>query len=88
MIVVTGATGFVGRAVCEALTARGLRLLRIGRGPSADLHWPARGAAFGADAIARMSGARAVVHLAGENIGARWTASRRVAPQYAQAESR
>lgn len=35
-VLVTGASGFVGRHACEALTARGFQVHRVGRGPSAD----------------------------------------------------
>ena len=76
MIAVTGARGFVGRAVCREFESHGERVLRIGRRES-DVQWPATGAEFGAGSLARMSGLRAVVHLAGEPIGARWTARRR-----------
>ena len=40
MIAVTGATGFVGRAVCGALRANGESIVTIGRGAGADLYWP------------------------------------------------
>ncbi len=75
MIIVTGARGFIGSAVCRALEARGDRVVRLGRGADADLQWPAIGAAFGADAAASIATARAVVHLAGATISERWTAS-------------
>lgn len=76
MIAVTGATGFVGRALCTHLESRGERILRIGR-RNGDIAWPADGAEFDQSAIAAMRGVRAVVHLAGESIGKRWTRGRR-----------
>lgn len=79
MIVVTGARGFIGRAVCNALTSRGHRVLTIGRGRESDLGWPAPGAEFDADAIAALAGTRTVLNLAGEPIDARWTAARKAA---------
>lgn len=76
MIAVTGASGFLGGAVCGALERRGERVLRIGR-TSADVAWPAPGAAFDRSALDRLQGVRAVIHLAGESIGVRWTPRRR-----------
>lgn len=76
MIAVTGPTGFVGRALCAYLESRGERVLRIGR-RDADLAWPIDGADFDDAAIAALRDVRAVVHLAGESIGERWTADRR-----------
>ncbi|MCX5755017.1 MAG: TIGR01777 family oxidoreductase [Gemmatimonadetes bacterium] len=76
MIIITGATGFVGRAVCDALRTKSHRVVTIGRDANSDVQWPARGD-FDADALAKLSGARAAVHLAGEPIGARWTAARK-----------
>ncbi len=76
MIAVTGASGFLGRAVCAALAARGERVLRIGRRDS-DVAWPAPGTEFERASLDRLRGVRAVVHLAGESIGRRWTSTRR-----------
>lgn len=76
MIIVTGARGFVGRAVCDAVRATGEQVLTIGRGAESDVQWPA-GEDFSGDAVSRMAGAHAVVHLAGEPIGVRWTAERK-----------
>jgi uncharacterized protein (TIGR01777 family) len=77
MIAVTGATGFVGRAVCDALASRGLRVATIGRRADADIQWPRGGAGFDTKARETLSRARAVINLSGESIGRRWTASRR-----------
>jgi uncharacterized protein (TIGR01777 family) len=77
MIVVTGASGFVGRAVCDALTTRGHTVITIGRSAAANIRWPAPGGSFDPAALDLLRRSRAVVNLAGENIGARWTASRR-----------
>jgi nucleoside-diphosphate-sugar epimerase len=56
-IVVTGATGFIGRALCPVLAARGHEVVALERGASGDL------TAF-ADWSRVLSGADAVVHLA------------------------
>ena len=77
-IAVTGASGLVGRAVCEALKADGHRVVRLVRraGEAADeARWtPATGEV---DAAA-LGAVDAVVHLAGENVaGGRWTDARK-----------
>jgi len=59
MIGVTGATGFVGRALLERLHAEGVPLVTLGRGSDADRHWDA-----GAGQPAPLEGLSAVVHLA------------------------
>lgn len=77
MIAVTGATGFIGRAICGEIESRNIPIVRIGRGAISDVQWPADGRDFGPDALRALSGVRAVVHLAGETIGVRWTAARK-----------
>ena len=77
MIVVTGARGFIGSAVCAALRARGDRVVTVGRGPDANVAWPPGEAEFDTAALTVLAGARAVVHLAGESIGVRWTEARK-----------
>ncbi|MDQ2817842.1 MAG: TIGR01777 family oxidoreductase [Candidatus Eremiobacteraeota bacterium] len=77
-IAVTGATGFVGRAVVEALRSRGDEVTALVRDPA--------GARFGAGVAVKaydvMSGLQApelfegldaVIHLAGEPVAGRWT---------------
>lgn len=84
-IVVAGATGFIGRALCRALQADGVPLVvltrhsdgarrRLGSGID-PVEWDARTGGAWEQALA---GARAVIDLAGENIGAgRWTREKR-----------
>ena len=76
MIAVTGATGFVGRAVCGALRANGESIVTIGRGAGVDLYWPI-GPDFDSASLARLAGVRAVVHLAGSTIAVKWTPARK-----------
>lgn len=76
-IAITGATGLIGRALTTSLTADGHRVHRITRSVDAagpeDLVWDP---AAGTIDAARLEGVDAVVHLAGEPIGAsRWTAA-------------
>lgn len=75
-VLVSGATGLVGSALCAALTARGDEVWRLTRRPpneATDIQWnPDQGQL----PKSRLEGLDAVVHLAGENIaGARWTAA-------------
>jgi len=73
-LAITGASGFVGAALVPFLTTGGHEVRTIGRGPGNTIPWdPARGA-LDAEALEGVDG---VIHLAGENVGARWTAARR-----------
>lgn len=76
-VAVTGASGFVGAALCQLLSTGGHRVLRlVRRTPVHDdeLAWsPEAGVAD----PARLAGVDDVVHLAGEPISGRWTAERR-----------
>ena len=69
-LAVTGASGFVGRRLCEAARARGHEVVAIGRS-SGDRLW---------DPMAQpapLEGAEGVVHLAGDPVaGGRWTKSK------------
>ena len=77
MIAVTGATGYIGRAVSDALMTRGIKVVTVGRGDSAQIRWPAAGGTFDHEALDMLRRTRAVVNFAGENIGARWTRARK-----------
>ena len=71
---VTGASGLLGTALVPALRGAGHAVTRIGRGPDSDVRWnPAAGQM---DAAA-CEGIDAFVHLAGANIGQRWTSGHR-----------
>jgi uncharacterized protein len=67
ILAVTGATGFVGRRLCELAAARGHSVVRLGRS-SGDRTWdPAAGPA-------PLQGTDVVVHLAGDPVAeGRWT---------------
>ena len=74
-IIVTGGTGLIGRRVVDALRARGDEVTVLSRGASGAERWaeptsapPPREALAGRDGV---------VHLAGENVGQRWTARAR-----------
>ncbi|MDP6867270.1 MAG: TIGR01777 family oxidoreductase [Acidimicrobiales bacterium] len=74
-VAVTGASGLIGTALTAALEERGDQVIPVGRRP------PTGGVAW--DPVARridgaaLEGVDAVVHLAGERIDGRWTASKK-----------
>src|SRR3954466_10846200 len=75
-VAVTGASGLIGSAVSRRLEGAGhhvSRLVRRQAGPGEILWDPATGS------VDRRSleGVDAVIHLAGENVGARWTTARK-----------
>lgn len=76
-IAVTGATGFIGARLLPELRARGHDVVLLTRHPRAnrdEVRWdPARGEL---DPRA-LDGVTAAIHLAGENVGQRWTTARR-----------
>jgi uncharacterized protein (TIGR01777 family) len=74
-VLVTGASGLIGSHLLPALQREGHQVVRLGRrAGAADFLWdPLRGEL---DRRA-LEGVEAVVHLAGESIGRRWTAARR-----------
>ncbi|MBX3219237.1 MAG: TIGR01777 family oxidoreductase [Labilithrix sp.] len=90
-VVVSGGTGFVGRALCHALVGSGARVVILTRGPTRDLAhacsecgaggklefatWTPERAGPWMDVV---DGADAVVHLAGASVAdERWTPARK-----------
>ena len=71
---VTGASGLLGTALMPALRSAGHAVVQIGRGPDSDVRW---NPATGQIDAASCEGIDAFVHLAGANIGQRWTPSHR-----------
>ena len=71
-IAITGSSGLIGTALTAALDEAGHDLLHLVRRPpagSAEIQWdPEAGTIDGS-----LEGVEAIVHLAGENIGQRWT---------------
>jgi uncharacterized protein (TIGR01777 family) len=76
-VLVTGATGLIGRQLAPLLTTQGhevFRLVRREPTEANDVPWdPDAGVLH----PARLEGLNAVVHLAGESVGARWTKERK-----------
>ena len=74
-IAVTGATGFVGRVLVNALIERGDEVVAISRNPERARHLLPLIAAHHSseDLRGALEGADAVVHLAGETVVGRWS---------------
>lgn len=78
-VLVTGASGMVGRSVVDALVRRGDRVVALSRHPEAHA-WPVGAEAVAWDARSPLPGiaADAVLNLAGESVvSGRWTRARR-----------
>ncbi len=76
-VAITGASGFVGRALSERLRHEGHEPVAVRRDGSGELQWSTQ---EGFDPPDALSGYDAVVHLAGENIaGGRWNDARKKA---------
>ncbi len=72
-IAVSGATGLVGKALCDALRDRGdtaCPIVRSSKGLPGEVLWDTDHHTFDAEALTACD---SVVHLAGENIMGRWT---------------
>jgi uncharacterized protein (TIGR01777 family) len=77
VVLISGATGFVGRALVAHLSASGYEVRRLVRGRAgspSDVPWDPASGELDARAV---EGINAVVHLAGEAIDHRWTAERK-----------
>ncbi|MFN8574025.1 MAG: TIGR01777 family oxidoreductase [Gemmatimonadaceae bacterium] len=69
-VVVAGASGFVGTALCAELRRQGHTVQTLGRGSGSDIVW---NPATRQLEPARLEGCDAVVNLAGASIAQRWT---------------
>jgi hypothetical protein len=83
-ILITGATGFIGTRLCQALYETGHTLAALARDPvSARNRIPALQQAFRWDALTApppaeaFSGVAAVIHLAGASIAGRWNEAKK-----------
>ena len=78
-IALTGGTGVVGSALTAYLQTAGHTVLQLVRRPARnqlEVQWDPLG---GSVNLAALEGIDAAVHLAGENVGARWTPERKIA---------
>lgn len=75
-VAVTGSTGFIGEALVAALGRDGHRVHRVVRGAPApeEVGWDVDGNRIEGE---KLEGVDAVVHLAGENVGERWSAEKK-----------
>jgi uncharacterized protein (TIGR01777 family) len=75
-VAVSGASGLIGRALVPSLRQGGCSVTRLVRRPAAEgeISWDPEGGKLDPADLDKID---AVVHLAAENIGARWTARRR-----------
>ncbi len=71
---VTGASGLLGTALVPVLRAAGHDVVRIGRGVDTDVRWDPSAGVLDSAACAGIEG---FVHLAGANVGQRWTPTHR-----------
>ncbi len=78
-VLVTGASGTIGKAVCEALLARGDQVVGLSRNPDraradqARVTWHAWNAALERPPEEAFAGVDGVINLVGEPINQRWT---------------
>lgn len=75
-VLITGASGLIGKALQKSLAAKGYEMLLAGRGEPREanqIKWSVEDG-FREEDLARLEGLDAVIHLAGEGIaGLRWT---------------
>jgi len=83
-VLITGATGFIGRRLCNVLAEAGHELVALSRNPDAatrmvpELHSALECHPLqAAPDTAAFSGTEAIVHLAGESVVGRWTGSKK-----------
>lgn len=81
-VVITGATGSIGRALVQTLIGRGDHVIAWTRDKSraAGLLGPSVQLASGDEIDAAVDGADAIINLAGESIIGRWTDSKKKRP--------
>jgi len=72
-IAVTGASGFVGRAVLKLAHQRGHQVVAFSRTPERPIEWAAEQRKFSLGEPPDLDGCNAVIHLAGEPILGLWT---------------
>lgn len=69
-ILVTGASGLIGRPLCDALKQRGHSVRTLSRSESGDFQWDVENHSIDEAAV---EGVDVVIHLAGESVAQRWS---------------
>ena len=69
-LLISGASGLVGRSLCEALEHKGHTVKRLSHSGKTDFHWDINAGTIDEDA---MKDVDVVVHLAGETVAQRWS---------------
>lgn len=92
---ITGATGLIGGALASELAGRGHQVVALTRGGGApaalpagvrSARWNPHGSGTEADLVNTLEALDALVHLAGEPVGKRWTAARKRAIRASRVE--
>ncbi len=73
-LLVTGATGLIGPPLCAVLRAKGHTVRTLSRGEQGDHQWDVAAGTMDRSAL---DGVDVIIHLAGESVAQRWTASAR-----------
>jgi uncharacterized protein (TIGR01777 family) len=73
---ITGATGFIGRALTDHALRRGHEVIAFSRDPSRAIPG-CEMRAFSLDAVPDLTGCDAIIHLAGESILGLWTSAKK-----------
>jgi uncharacterized protein (TIGR01777 family) len=76
-IALTGASGFVGRAITRLAHQRGHEVVAFSRTPERAVEWAAEMRRFSFEQPLDFTGCEAVIHLAGESILGLWTKEKR-----------
>ena len=82
-ILVSGATGLIGSALCASLESDGHKVLRLSRDEpkrSSDktfVQWQPDAGRFDIAQLEKLQGVEAAVHLAGEKVIGRWSEARK-----------
>src|SRR4051812_42210906 len=74
---ITGASGFVGRAIVRLAHQRGHDVIAFTRSPERPIDWASEQRKFTLDTPPDLTGCEGVIHLAGEPILGLWTAKKR-----------
>ena len=74
-ILITGASGLIGKELSKALTAKGYEILAATRktsGKPNEIDWDTE-TGFADEDLPQLENLHAIIHLAGENVSGRWT---------------